>query len=252
MAIKPSASPKSASLRVGVIGCGEIAQMRHFPALQKVNGCVVVAAADADTARLQAAGKQFGIARQYQNYQELLQQSDVDVVAICTPPALHSDMALAAMRAGKHTFIEKPLALSLEECDALAAEAKQSNVKMWVGFNLRCHRLILQAREWIRAGRLGTVTALHSTFSQQTRRRFRPGWRVADFSGSMIWEVGVHHLDLWRYLFRTEIGEVIATRNTGQGDDEAVVVTARLMNGAVATGLFAEGTVERNALELYG
>src|SRR2546423_90178 len=110
-------------IRLGVIGCGQVAELRHLPALRRVSGVEVAALADVDPLRLERVARQFGVARRCSNYSDLIETGDVDAVAVCVPPALHAVVARAALDAGKHVFIEKPLALCLAECDLLLESA---------------------------------------------------------------------------------------------------------------------------------
>src|ERR1700681_118197 len=127
----------STRLRVGFVGCGRATANLHLPGFRHLTDWQVIAAADSDEGRLNVAANRFGIPRRYQDYQPLLADSDVDVVAVCVPPRLHAEVSRAALAAGKHVFIEKPLAVSLRECDQLLEQAARSPRKAMVGFNLR-------------------------------------------------------------------------------------------------------------------
>src|ERR1700733_10110576 len=113
----------NARLRLGFVGCGRATQKLHLPGFRHLADWEVIAAADTEEGRLNAAANRFGIPRRYLDYQALLADPDVDAVAVCVPPRLHAEISLAAIAAGKHVFIEKPLAVSLQECDQILEQA---------------------------------------------------------------------------------------------------------------------------------
>src|ERR1044071_1996584 len=138
---------KTSIIRLGVIGCGAVSETGHLPALRQVPAFKVTALADIDSLRLERLSARFGIPERFRDYRELIESENVDAVAVCTPPALHAEMALAAIAAGKHVFVEKPLALTSAEANLLSeAAADATTLKLMVGFNLRWHRLIVEAR----------------------------------------------------------------------------------------------------------
>lgn len=118
-------------LRVGVIGCGRVTALRHLPALSRLDDAEVVALADSDAARLKQVADRFHITNRYPDVRALLKDAMVDVIAVRVPAQFHADIALAALDAGKHVFIEKPLTVTLEEADRVHDRAKQFNRKVW-------------------------------------------------------------------------------------------------------------------------
>src|SRR5271170_1124258 len=117
-------------LRVGVVGCGRVAADRHLPALSRVRGAEVVALADSDQARLKHLADQFRVTHRYPDVHTLLDTTMVDVIAVCVPVEFHAEVALAALDAGKHVFIEKPLAVSLEEADRIQERGEKAGRKI--------------------------------------------------------------------------------------------------------------------------
>lgn len=146
------------TVRVGFVGCGRVTETRHLAALRGMRGVEASALADVDAARMSKVGDAYGVERRYEDWQRLVRDERVDAVAVCAPPALHAPVALAALEAGKHVFVEKPLALKLEECDELdAAASRAEGLKVTVGFNMRFHRLVREARDTLARGELGRV-----------------------------------------------------------------------------------------------
>jgi predicted dehydrogenase len=241
-------------LRLGIVGCGFVTEDRHLPALARVPEVVVAALADRDDTRAAHVGSRFGIAALYPSAEALLAEADVDAVAVCTPAASHREPALAALDAGKHVFVEKPLALSVADADVLAErEARHAGVTM-VGFNLRRHRLVGRARALLAGGRIGRVTGVASTWTDARLLHGPvPAWRSrrADGGGSAF-EKLVHHIDLWRFLLGEEVQEVFALARDERSEDEVTVVTARLASGALAQALTSDVTGTANELVIFG
>jgi len=239
---------------IGIIGCGRSAVDLHLPALQKLPEARVVALADPDSAALDAAASRFGARGCAADVAGLLTVPGVDVVAVCVPPALHEATALPVLEAGRHLLIEKPLALDSAGCERLLKAAAGHSGRAAVGFNLRYHRLVQAARELILSGQLGRIEAISSTWTAAIRRRrVLPAWRNDRASGGgALFEIAVHHFDLWRHLLGTEIEVIQAHSHGEEWPDETVAVSARLSSGAVATGVFSERSSDRNTLDIAG
>jgi myo-inositol 2-dehydrogenase / D-chiro-inositol 1-dehydrogenase len=241
-------------LKLGLIGCGGVAERAHLPALRHLPDAEIIALSDVNAGRLTRLAERFHIKNCYADFRELLSDPAIEAVAVCVPPQFHSQVALAVVDAGKHLFIEKPLALDLIESDRLIERAARSPVKIMVGFNLRWHRLVQQARAIIRQETFGPIELVRTVLTSNTRyHRNPPEWRKRrETGGGEFFETAVHHFDLWRFLLQTEIDEVFATSRSEHWDDETAVVIARLANGVVAVSAFSTGTAGSNDVEIFG
>lgn len=240
-------------LRVGLVGCGFAARDRHLPALRRVEETALVAAADVDPAALEKVLELAGPIRTYSDPQQLLDDPSIEAVAVCTPADQHVPIALAALRAGKHVLIEKPLCLSLREADLLS-KAEGASHRILVGFNMRWHRLITEARREIGSGSVGRIEHVHSTFTDPLNSRPLPAWRTQrSKGGGALIDKAIHHFDLWRFLLADEVEEVASySRSDARGDDTTVVVIGRLSSGGVATLVASDATRVRNELVISG
>jgi myo-inositol 2-dehydrogenase / D-chiro-inositol 1-dehydrogenase len=247
-------SDRRRPVRLGVIGCGIVAVRGHLPALRAVPEIEVVAAADVEPDRLRGVADAFQIPRRYADPAALLADPEVEAVAVCVPARLHVEVALAALAAGRHVFLEKPIALSLADADCLISRARDSSLTVLMGFNLRQHRLVREAWRLLRQGIVGRVELVRSVLASNTRSHDdAPAWRKRrELGGGEFFETAVHHFDLWRFLLDTDIEEISATSHSTEWEDEAAAVTARLANGALATAMFSTRTTDTNALEIYG
>jgi myo-inositol 2-dehydrogenase/D-chiro-inositol 1-dehydrogenase len=205
-------------------------------------------------ARLNRVADRFRIKRRFVDYMALLQDPTIEAVAICVPLQFHCEVALAALDEGKHVFLEKPLVMSLDEADRLIGKAGKTGSKVLVGFNKRWHRLVRQAREIVRQGRLGPVGLINTICSSGHDRRNVPAWRLRrEVGGGNLIENGSHFYDMWRFLLQTDVEEVCAvSRSTEQGDDEPSVVTARTSDGVFLNCVLSDFLPDRNEVEIFG
>lgn len=244
----------SERLRIALIGCGRAAQRLHLPALRAIGDVEVVAVADIDGQAAERVAACFGIPNHYTTAEPILNDPKIDAVAVCVPARFHALSGCTVLEAGKHLLVEKPLALDLAACDRLIERAACSPLRTAVGFNLRCHRLIRDARRLIESDALGPIEAIVSRWTSAIRyREAVPPWRShREEGGGALFEIAVHHFDLWRYLMGQEIAEVFAVSTAGALPDESVAVTVRLAGGTIATGLFSERTGDSNEIEICG
>jgi myo-inositol 2-dehydrogenase/D-chiro-inositol 1-dehydrogenase len=228
-----------------------VTALRHLPALSRTHDVEVVALADVDPARLKQVADQFCIPYRCSDVRTLLDNVMVDIIAVCVPVQFHAGIALAALDAGKHVFIEKPLTVTLEEADCVNERAKQTDRKVLVGFNFRWHRLIRQARALLQRGAVGQVEAIRTVFA--SAHETPSEWQMYRVSGGgAFFDQAIHVFDLWRFILESEIEEVFATSRSGSWEDETVTITARLSNGVLATATCSERTGENNEVEVYG
>ena len=241
-------------LGVGIVGCGQIAEKSHLPALQRLREAHVVALADTDSERLRRAGDCYGVERRYSDFRQLLDDGAVEAVAVLVPARLHVEVALAALEAGKHVLVEKPLALSLGECDRLIACAERCERVVLVGFNTRWHPLVRRARDLVRSGAVGTPRMIRTTLACRDQHVGDvPDWRKhRALGGGGLVDMAIHHFDLWRFLLEREVREVSAVLGSEEADDELGVVSARMDGGVLATASFVERTSVTQEVEVLG
>ena len=243
-----------ARLKIGLIGCGKVAAEHHLPSLKRLDRADVAALADIQPDRLERLAKEYAIAATYPTAEELLRDPDIEAVGILTHTPSHHQLGLAALRAGKHVFLEKPLALSRRECDELLEAGQAFRRKTMVCFNLRWHRLVLQAKEMLDSGRLGTVVAIRSVYTHFRDGNDAPDWhRKLCKGGGVTFNESVHHLDLWRHLLKQEIEEVFAFHApSAKYEDETSIINARLSGGTLATAVNTFRTSPSSEIEIFG
>ena len=239
---------------LGIVGCGWVTATRHLPALARVRDLEVVALADVDAKAVDTLAGRFGVAARYGGAAQLVEDPRVDAVAVCVPPSAHAEVALAALEAGKHVFVEKPLAATLADADRLVERATGVGLTAMVGFNLRFHRLVRQLRDRLASGGLGPIHALATTYTDDVLLRPElAAWRATrGRGGGTLLEKAIHHFDLWRFLLEDEVEEVHAYTGSGRADDEVACVSARMRGGALASTLAVDATSLSNEVAVYG
>jgi predicted dehydrogenase len=242
------------AVRLGIIGCGRVAEERHLPALLHLPELRVMATADLDGERSRNLAGRLGAAQSCADYRAVLERKDVDAVAILTPTRSHAEICMAALDAGKHVFVEKPLAMNLEECGRLIARAGMSPRKVVVGFNLRWHRLVRRAREFLKTGAVGRIKAIRSVYTHDRTGEGAPDWhRRLELGGGVSLNEAVHHFDLWRYFTGGEVERIYAAGEPSRHyEDETNTVTARMSGGVLASGVFTLKSAPNSEVEIFG
>ena len=241
---------KRSKIKFGVIGCGRIAQSVHLPLLSKMQNVEVEALADIDEQTLQLAGRLFPSAKKFHDYHELISTEGIDSVIISVPTLLHAEIAAAAIKTGKHIYLEKPLAGNIVSARKLLHAWRESGVVGMVGFNFRFNHPYQQMRDMVKKGLTGNIVGARSVFT--TIKQSRPHWTaVQGEGGGVLSELASHEIDLTRFLFDTEIEKVFA-ESSGTSGNETVNMQLHLANGISVQGLFSLGSVEESRYEVYG
>ena len=187
-------------VRLGIVGLG-IGQW-HLEEFRKVPGAEVVALCDKDERKLTEVGERYGIRRLYKDYGELMEDPKVDAVSICLPNYLHAPAAVAALDAGKHVLVEKPLARTPEEAEEIVRAKDRSGKKAMVAMKLRFLPESAYIRKLSEEGQFGEVYYGFNTYIRPVGEGIPKGWfyRKELSGGGALIDNGVHLLDLNWYL----------------------------------------------------
>jgi len=187
-------------MRVGIIGCGKIAAKAHLPALA-INGLEIAAVCDLDETKAKAFSKRFKIRHYFIDYTEMLRNVDIDFVDICTPTRTHATIAIDAAKLGKHVLVEKPISYSLDDALRMIDAARDNRVKLCVVQNFRYFPAMQHMKQAIEQGRLGNIVSIEGTCHQHFPLKWSPkSWWFEE--GGIIYDVGIHMLDLVIWLFK--------------------------------------------------
>ena len=190
-------------LKVGIIGCGGIANGKHMPALKNLDLCEMVAFCDIIVERAEKAAEEYGApgAKVYEDYRKLLEDETIDVVHVCTPNRAHSFITVDALEAGKHVMCEKPMAINSAEAKKMLEAAKRTGKKLTIGYQSRQ----TDANQYLkREADEGTFGDIYYARAIALRRRAVPTWGVFlneyEQGGGPLIDIGTHSLDLSLWL----------------------------------------------------
>ncbi len=187
-------------LNVAVIGCG-FWGLNHARVFKEIEQARLVAVSDVDELRAKQAGSKYGV-DWYVDNDKLLSRGDVEAVTICTPSSTHMEVALQAIEAGKHVFVEKPLASSASEAYEILKAARRKGVRLTVGHIERFNPGVKRVKGLLEEGRVGEVVLMSS-------RRVSM-WPVRIGDVGVVKDLAIHDIDVMRYLLNKEPVEVYA------------------------------------------
>ena len=199
-------------VKVGIIGCGGIANGKHMPNLKKLKNVQMVAFCDIVEEKAIKAAKEYGVdgAKVYTDYKELLLDPQIEVVHVLTPNREHADISVDALYAGKHVMCEKPMAKTAADARRMCEAAKATGKKLTIGYQHRQKAQSQYAKEYIASGAMGEIYYANCL---ATRRRGTPNWGVfldeeAQGGGPII-DIATHSLDLTLYLMNNYEPEMV-------------------------------------------
>ena len=190
-------------LRIGIIGCGGIANGKHMPALAKLTNVEMVAFCDIIEEKAIAAKAKFGKedSKTYTDYKQLLEDKSIDVVHVCTPNRSHSFITVDALEAGKHVMCEKPMAINSEEATKMLEAAKRTGKKLTIGYQSRFRA---NSQFMKKEAEKGTFGEIYYAKAHAIRRRAVPTWGVFlneyEQGGGPLIDIGTHALDLTLWM----------------------------------------------------
>ncbi len=224
-------------IQVGIIGAGSYGES-HAQAMRELSAVKLVAASRTNADALSSFVSTYGGAA-YTDYRDLLADEQVNAVVIATPHHLHTEIVLAAARAGKHILLEKPMAPTLVECDQIINACAEQGVTLMVGHVNHFVQAYERAKQILESGELGEVVMGISTMSKFWYEPNRRWWHLqTDTGGGMLLTAGIHCLDRLTWLMDCPVTSVSArlmTRFHDQQADDAGMLFLRYGSGAVGT-----------------
>jgi predicted dehydrogenase len=226
-------------VRYALVGAGNIAQVAVLPAFAhaRENSELVAIVSDDGEKRAELA-KRYGVelTGTYDELERVIERGRVDAVYVATPNHDHRSTTERAARAGAHVLCEKPMAVTVEDCEAMLAATRAAGVKLMVAYRLHFEEANLRAVDLVQSGKLGQVKLFSSTFTQLVRPGdIRTGGEQV--GGGALYDMGVYPINAARYLFRDEPFEAFATCVRGgrvDGADETTVAVLRFPGDRVA------------------
>lgn len=238
------------TLRFGVLGCGLIAYWTHLRLIPRLRHACLVAAADPDPRARERAHQLTGVPI-LDDPAALLARPDIDAVVISAPSHHHAALAITAAQAGKHIYLEKPVAIDRPSLQNLEAAVRTTGVRFATGFNRRHHPLFREARHLLHSGAIGSVRTVFTSFCEPAEAM--PGWKLQrSTGGGVLLDLGSHHTDLLRWFLNAEVTHSecrLASRSTEH--DEAWL-QLRFSNGAESSSYFSFRAAPTDFFEFIG
>ena len=228
-------------VRWGIIGCGDVTEVKSGPALQQANGSELVAVMRRNGELAEDYAKRHGVPKWYDDADKLIADPDVNAVYVATPPGTHCDYALRVAASGKPAYIEKPMARNHDECRAMVEAFRDKRLKLFVAYYRRKLPRFLKAKVLIDSGRIGTVTGVSYRYAEP-HRKLDPAdlpWRLqAEHSGGgLFFDLGSHALDILDFLLGplTDVGGVASNLAKAYDVEDNVVMHFRASTGIPGT-----------------
>jgi 1,5-anhydro-D-fructose reductase (1,5-anhydro-D-mannitol-forming) len=241
-------------MRWGLIGTGAHASQVIAPALKGTREQELAGALGSTPAKSSAFAETFG-GRAYGSLDDLLADSDIDAVFISTPNGQHRAQTEAAAAAGKHVLVEKPMALTPDDCRAMIGACEAAGVTLGVGFQRRLHPVAREVKRLIDEGALGEIVTMQGEF----HTAYPPwnNWRAdrAQAGSDILAAVGVHLMDLLCWFDGSEIADVAAIVDASPefGLDQTIAASLRFESGAMAsTSITRRARAQVNGVWVYG
>jgi myo-inositol 2-dehydrogenase / D-chiro-inositol 1-dehydrogenase len=221
---------------IGLIGAGRIGRVHATNIVNRIPNARLVAVSDVYLESAKKFGMDFSIPNVFESHRPILDNPNIDAVAICSASDTHAPLITEAAKAGKHIFCEKPIALELAKVDAALETVKKHNVKLQVGFNRRFDANLKQVREVVQQGGIGEPRILRIT----SRDPAPPPIEYVKNSGGIFLDMTIHDFDMARFLMGSEVVEVYAAGNVlvdkaigDAGDIDTAIISLKFANGAV-------------------
>ncbi len=255
-------------VRWGIIGCGDVTEVKSGPGLQQARGSQLVAVMRRNGALAADYARRHGVPRWYYDARALANDPEVDAIYIATPPGAHLEGVRLAAAAGKPIYVEKPMARNTRECDAMIAACGAAKQKLFVAYYRRALPRFVKAKELLDAGAIGPLTGLHHRFSSPGHAGVgalpvahggpvQQAWRTnaAVSGGGLLLDLGAHAIDLLDF-FGGALQDVHghAARLATPGDvEDAVAFSFRTAGGVPGTAAYNFAShVKEDLLEISG
>ncbi|CAG7618497.1 Oxidoreductase P35 [Paenibacillus solanacearum] len=246
-------------IRWGIIGCGNVTEVKSGPAFQKAEGSQLVAVMRRDGRLAEDYAKRHGVPKWYDRAEALIADPEVDAVYVATPPAFHKQYAIDAAKAGKPVYVEKPMAMNAAECEDMIAACREAGVPLFIAYYRRALPRFLKVKQWLDDGAIGEVRSVITTHlakpSAQDLTGASTAWRIKPelSGGGYFYDLASHTLDVLDYL----LGPIVQAQGTASNQaglyeaEDIVTGSYAFASGAhgMGTWCFSAGSrMDRNEI----
>ena len=230
-------------VRWGILGCGNVTEVKSGPGFQKAEGSALVAVMRRDRKLAEDYARRHGVRRFYDRAESLIDDPDVDAVYVATPPSSHCELALAVARARKPCLVEKPMAMNHAECVRMNEAFREAGVPLFVAYYRRALPRFLKVRELIASRRIGDITAVHVDVSEPIATgAAASGWRFdpAVAGAGLFLDLASHCLDLLDFLLGpiAEVSGIALNTGGAYAVEDVTAAAFRFAHGGAGTGIW--------------
>ena len=237
-------------IKFAIVGCGRIAQ-RHAEHINNTDSCVLIACCDIEEVKAKKLAEKYNTCY-FDNIDEMLKISDIDVISVCSPNGLHATHSIKGLRSGKHVLCEKPMALNSSDCGEMIQEAERANKRLFIIKQNRFNPPVKAVKEFISDGKLGKIFNIQlSCFWNRNENYYKNSWKgTKSLDGGTLFTQFSHFIDLLFFL-NGDIDETKAYgsnfnhQNIIEFEDTGVVIV-KFKNGALGTINYTVNSFKKN------
>lgn len=244
------------TIRWGIIGCGNVTEVKSGPGFQQAENSQLVAVMRRDGEKARDYAERHGVPRWYDDAQQLIDDPEVDAVSIATPPSTHAEYTIRVAQAGKPVYVEKPMARTAEECRQMIAACRDAGVPLFVAYYRRALPRFLKAKELLDGGAIGAVRFVNITL-YHAAGVYDPAnlpWRVIpDIAGAGLFlDLAAHTLDALDFL----LGPVAEAKGMAVNQaglypaEDGVAAVLTYECGALGTGVWSFTSYNEQGVDL--
>ena len=246
------------TIQWGMIGCGDVTLKKSAPSFNKVAGSSLVGVAGRNLDKTTAYAMTHGIPKVYDGAEDMIADPSINAIYVSTPPSSHAHYAIMAMRGGKAVYVEKPMALSYQECIEMNRVSAETGMPLFVAYYRRSMDYFIRVRDLLSSGVIGKVILIQSSLFQPPRQEDLDSgnlpWRVIPevSGGGYFHDMACHELDLLMYLFgEVEAVSGFAINTAGLYEPEdTVVASMKFTGGPVYSGSWSFVSGENNSADI--
>ena len=235
-------------IRIGIVGAGRIGSVHAESITYHIPEAEITAVSDVIGENARRLAERFGIKKYSSDWHDVITSPEVDAVLVCSPTPTHAEITIAALKAGKHVFCEKPVHTSIDKIREVAEAARETGKKLQIGFNRRFDHNHRKVQALAQSGALGNIEIIKIT----SRDPEPPSPEYAASSGGLYIDMMIHDFDMAMFLAGSDVTEVYAMgtslvdKRIGEaGDVDTAIVTLTFANGAL-------GVIDNSRRAAYG
>ena len=243
----------------GLIGAGDIARKRIAPAIRDLPNCELVSVSRSKAELAEEFAKEFGASKWFGDWRELIADPEIDAVYIATPVFLHAEQTIAAAQAGKHILCEKPMALSVDDCDWMLAACRANNVKLGIAYYRRFYPVIERIKQILADGEIGKVSVAQiNAFEYFDPEPDHPRhWFVEKdkSGGGPMMDFGCHRLEIFTNLFGevSQVASLVSNASLGREVEDTATALMQFEGGTCASVTVTHASSEpQDTLHIFG